>query len=79
MRETGKAPVVLFEAEDFGCSPCHAIDGKECVAGLMGFLTLRKGDTDSEYFEAYTQAQLDFSEQYAESLRAEVYHRFGYE
>ncbi len=77
LREPGKAPVVLFEATDFGCSPCHAIDSNKCVASLMGFLTVRRGDTDSEYFEAYTQAQLDFAEQYAESLGAEVDYRFG--
>ena len=33
---------VLFEGEDFGCSPMQAIDSDECVASLMSFLTLRQ-------------------------------------
>ena len=42
----------------------------------MGFLTLRKGDTDAEYFENYSQEQTEFSEAHAESLGCEVYNRF---
>ena len=29
---------VLFEGEDFGCSPLHAIDSDEAAAGIMAFL-----------------------------------------
>ena len=68
---------VLFEGEDFGCSPMHAIDSDETLAGIMGFLTLRPGDTDPEYFEGYTEAQLDYCSQHAEALACEVSRRFG--
>lgn len=65
---------VLFEGEDFATS--DAIDGDGAVAGLMGFLTLRKGDTDPEYFSRYTAEQLEFSEQHAETLAVHVMDRF---
>lgn len=68
---------VLFEGEDFGCSPMHAIDSDEACAGIMGFLTLRSGDTDREYFESYTQAQLDYCKEHAEALASCVSDRFG--
>lgn len=69
----------LFEGEDFACSPMCVIDSDECVASLMGFLTLRPGDTDAEYFANYTEAQLDFASQHAEALGMEVMNRFGEE
>src|SRR2546427_812398 len=31
---------VLFEGQDYGCSPLHAIDSDASVEGLMSFLTL---------------------------------------
>ena len=69
--------VVLFEGEDFCASPLHAIDSDETIAGLMGFLTLRPGDTDPEYFADYTTEQLDYCSQHAEALSCEVSARFG--
>ena len=67
---------VLFDGRDFRCSPLHAIDSDEAVAACLGFLTLRPGDTDREYFENYTAAQLEFCSQHAESLALEVERRF---
>lgn len=68
---------LLFSGEDFGCSPMHAIDSDEAVACLLSFLTLKPGDTDSEYFEKYTAEQLDYAKQHAESLWCTVTDRFG--
>ena len=68
---------VIFQGEDFACSPMHAIDSDECVAALLGFLTLKSGDTDREYFEDYTERQLEFRDSHAEALACEVYCRFG--
>jgi hypothetical protein len=59
---------VIFEGEDFSCSPMHAVDSDECVRGLLGFLTLRPGDTDQDYFDDYTPRQMTFADQDAESL-----------
>jgi len=60
--------VPLFEGSDFGASPIHAIDSDETIRSLLCFLTLRPGDTDREYFDDYTMAQLDFTRTDAERL-----------
>jgi hypothetical protein len=67
---------VLFEGEEYYCSPCHAVDSNDTIVDLMGWLTLRKGDTDSEYFKKYTKEQLEFSKQHAEYLNMEVQSRY---
>ena len=61
--------MVLFEGEDFGSSPLHAIDADETVRSLLSFLTLRPGDTDAEYFEGYNADQRDFAQTDAEALQ----------
>lgn len=76
MRENGRS-VVLFEGEDFGAGCGTAIDSDAAVAGILGFLTLRPGDTDDEYFEKYTEAQREFCDRHAEFLACEVMSRFG--
>jgi hypothetical protein len=53
---------VIFEGTDYGCAPSHAIDSDDSLRGLLVFLTLRKGDTDREYFDNYTPEQIAFSE-----------------
>ncbi len=60
---------MLFAGEDFSASPLHAIDSDETLRALLGFLTLRPGDTDSEYFESYTPEQMAFAEGPAEELQ----------
>lgn len=50
--------VLIFEGEDYGCSPLHATDSSESIAGLLTFLSLRRGDTDSDYFDCYSPSQL---------------------
>ena len=68
---------IIFKGDDFACSPLDAIDSDSTVKSLMGFLTLQPGDTDQAYFDAYTQRQLQYCEQHAETLGSEVYRRFG--
>jgi hypothetical protein len=53
---------LIFEGRDFGPSPLHAIDSRETALEVMGFLCLRKGDTDKEYFSEYTALQTAWSE-----------------
>ena len=66
-REGDESP--LFEGADFAGSPLHSDDADESMLDLMGFLTLRPGDTDSEYFDSYTADQLEFAESWdCESL-----------
>jgi hypothetical protein len=70
-------PVVLFEGEDFSCSPMHADDSDDCVGSLMFFLTSRPGDTDASYFAEYTPEQTAYCEQHAEALGLTAGDRFG--
>lgn len=58
----------IFVGEDFGASPCHAIDSDATLRSLLGFLTLRPGDTDAEYFADYTEEQHAFARSEAEYL-----------
>jgi len=67
---------VIFDGRDFRPSPLHAWDSDETVAAIMGFLTLRLGDTDREYFDRYTAEQIKFRDTHAETLACEVYSRF---
>lgn len=51
---------IIFQGNDFFCSPMDDSESKESILSLMSFLTLQKGDTDSEYFDNYTPRQLEF-------------------
>lgn len=77
MRAPGaKKATVIFDAADYHGSPCHADDSDANVEGLMGFLTLKPGDTDPDYFDGYTDMQREYCEQWAEALSGEVAARF---
>lgn len=65
---------ILFSAADFATP--QASDSDETVGALLGFLTLRPGDTDAEYFAEYTPEQLAFAETHAEQLSVEIACRF---
>jgi hypothetical protein len=63
----------IFEGEDFCGSPMQADDSDLTLANLLGFLTLRLGDTDRDYFDAYTPRQREWTDDYAcEALSCEV-------
>jgi hypothetical protein len=76
MHLNGKT-TVLFAAADYCCAPGFACDSDEAIGGLLGFLTLKPGDTDPDYFAAYTPEQLDYCDKYAETLMCESMRRFG--
>src|SRR5262245_23233019 len=68
--------IVLFAGADFSVGACTSVDSDAAIEALMGFLTLRLGDTDREYFLAYTPTQLAFCQTHAETLGAEVSARY---
>ena len=68
-----KRRTTIFRGADFGSSPMHAVDSPETRKALMGFLCLRPGDTDREYFDDYTEVQWDFANLHAETLGALFY------
>jgi len=58
----------VFEAADWHPSILHAVDGTESVRGLLGFLCLRPGDVEANYFTSYTPRQLHWRDLRAEDL-----------
>lgn len=67
-RLINKNGVVIFQGTDFGVPFSMSIDGDDTLRQLMGFLTLRPGDTDDEYFENYSPVQQEFAEKDAEEM-----------
>lgn len=59
---------VIFQGEDYHCSPCHAPDSDASVYELLSFFALRPGDTDPDYFKNYTRKQRQFRDKYADEL-----------
>ena len=68
-RLTAVDGTVVFEGTDFCCSPTVAIDSDAALRAILGFLTLRPGDTDSEYFDNYSAEQMAFADGAAEELQ----------
>lgn len=55
----------LFEGNSFRASPLHSQHPtdklvKRSVNDLLGFLTLREGDIEQDYFDDYSAEQLEF-------------------
>ncbi len=64
---------LIFEGEDFRPGASTAIDSDEAVGCLLGFLSLSPGDTDEEYFDDYTPAQIAWRDMHAEDLSLYAY------
>jgi len=67
----GKPASEVFDGDDFYASPLHALDSDATVRAVLGFLTLKPGDTDAD------AAQAAFARDHAEALDSEARHRFG--
>ncbi len=65
--------MTIFQGDGFAGSPLHADDSDKTIGALLSFLSLRKGDTDAEYFEAYSATQLEWAEQHGEELSLVVF------
>ena len=63
-----RAGCPIFVGADFAGSPLSADDSDECLRSLLGFLSLRPGDVEPEYFEHYSAEQLAFAEIHGEEL-----------
>lgn len=50
-------PAPLFAGSDYSPGAGCSVDGDASALGLLGWLTLRPGDTDREYFDDYLPAQ----------------------
>lgn len=60
--------VLIFLGEDYGCPQHRSVDADETIHDLLGFLSLKEGDTDAEYFSNYTPEQLEWRDNCAEDL-----------
>lgn len=58
---------LIFTGDRYRVAPGYAVDSMASVYGLLGFLSLKPGDTDDEYFKDYSPAQMAW----VESGRAE--------
>lgn len=76
IRENGKTRT-LFMGSDYSPGAGTVIDSNDSYACLMSFLTLKPGDTDSDYFKNYTPTQLAFCDNHAETLGFDVTCRYG--
>lgn len=68
--------VELFSGHEY-CPKSCLNNKNDLIEDIMSWLTLRPGDTDSDYFKDYTELQLEYCKKYAETLYAEVLDRFG--
>lgn len=54
----------LFTGDSFKASPMRNIDDLETALDCLSFFAVQPGDTDDEYFAAYTPAQLAWAKSY---------------
>lgn len=73
---TAPDQVTIFEGSDYFPSPLNRPLSDKSVNDLMGFLTLKQGDTDSEYFKDYNITQMLFRDAEAEFVSYAVYDMF---
>src|SRR5450759_2978265 len=62
------ASELIFDGDDFYPSLLYSFDGDEAIAALLGFLSLRPGDTDCKQFDEYTPRQLAWADCRPEAL-----------
>ena len=66
----------LAEPHKWRCSGWFSVDGDEAAECVLAFVGLRPGDTDAEFFEDYSPAQIAFAEAYGEAISGEKECRF---
>lgn len=68
--------VPLFSGNDFTAPAEYHFRSGYIAREIMGFLTLKPGDIEADWFARYTDDQLTFAEEHAEYLSAEVESRW---
>jgi hypothetical protein len=60
---------LIFEGQDYRPSPMFpGIESIDSVYGLLGFLCLKPGDTDEDFFKDYTPEQMKFAMEQGDDL-----------
>lgn len=75
MYEGGKRTHVLDQR--FAMGVFQTDDGDAAMQAAITGVAMKPGDTDSEFFEGYTEAQLDVVKEHGESLALVAYDRYG--
>ena len=68
---------IIFTNRVGSFSPCHASDGKDAKRNVLQHLAMKPGDTDDEFFEGYSQEQLDFVSQFGDEIYIQSVERYG--
>lgn len=58
----------IFSGDDFESPIVFSDDAGYVVQELLGFLSLNDGDTDKEYFDSYSERQIAWRDERAETL-----------
>lgn len=53
---------IISEGDDFRPSPMFGIDSLDAFVACLGFMTLKPGDTDKDYFKDHTKEHMNFLE-----------------
>ncbi|MPZ67524.1 MAG: hypothetical protein GEU83_19195 [Pseudonocardiaceae bacterium] len=59
---------LVFAGDDYAIPAHQTVDSDDAVRALLGFLSLRQGDTDPEYFDCYSERQREWADHYGEEL-----------
>ena len=59
---------LLFSGSDYSPSPLYDFASNQSLAEMVGWLSLKPGDTDEEYFDNYTEDQLRFAEDHSDDM-----------
>jgi hypothetical protein len=59
---------LIFSGDDFRPGLSTAPDSDAAAGALIGFLSLKPGDTDPDYFADYSERQMDFAREHGEDL-----------
>jgi hypothetical protein len=59
---------LIFSGHEFLAPPGIAENRNVALSEILGFLSLKPGDTDEDYFDNYTPEQLAFAEEYGDEL-----------
>lgn len=80
-KEYAKYPTAVFSCltRDRAVFSHCDVDSDDAVKAVMGWLTLKPGDTDPDFFADYTPEQLAFASSHGETLALACIDRFGEE
>lgn len=73
-----KSEVIFPRGATYCGVPGHqTIDGKAARELVCSLFAMKSGDTDPDYFESYTDRQMEWADRYGEELSLEAFARYG--